>query len=161
MAKKSAGLLLYRRSGGFIEVFLVHAGGPFWAEKDDAAWSIPKGEIAEGEEPLEAAKREFREETGFAMEGVFEALEPVRLVGGKMVYAWAIEGDVDSSAIRSNTFSMEWPPRSGKMQEFAEVDRGEWFDLAAARKKMLKGQIRLLEQFEARWKGKSLAQGNL
>jgi predicted NUDIX family NTP pyrophosphohydrolase len=159
VAKKSAGLLLYRSVYGAVEVFLVHPGGPFWAKKDEAAWSIPKGEIAEGEEPLEAAKREFREETGFAMEGVFEALEPVRLAGGKTVYAWFIEGDIDASAIRSNTFSMAWPPRSGKMQEFAEVDRGEWFDLAAARGKILKGQIPLLEEFEERRKDKGLAQG--
>jgi predicted NUDIX family NTP pyrophosphohydrolase len=160
VAKKSAGLLLYRNVSGAVEVFLVHPGGPFWAKKDEAAWSIPKGEIAEGEEPLEAAKREFREETGFAMEGKFEALEPVRQAGGKTIHAWFIEGDIDASAIRSNTFSMEWPPRSRKMREFAEVDRGAWFDLVEAGKKMLKGQIPLLEQFEVRWKGKNLAQRN-
>lgn len=159
MAKRSAGLLLYRRDDGFIEVFLVHPGGPFWAKKDDAAWSIPKGEIAEGEEALEAAKREFREETGFAVDGIFEALEPVKQAGGKTVYAWSIEGDIDALAIRSNTFSMEWPPRSGKMQAFAEVDRGAWFDLAVAQKKILKGQAPLLKQFEEKWKGGSLAQG--
>jgi predicted NUDIX family NTP pyrophosphohydrolase len=159
MAKKSAGLVLYRNIAGSMEVFLVHPGGPFWAKKDEAAWSIPKGEIAEGEEALEAAKREFQEETGFAVNGAFEALEPVRLAGGKTVYAWCLQGDIDASAIRSNTFSMEWPPRSGKTQEFAEVDRGAWFDLAEARKKILKGQIPLLNQFEEKWKGRSLAQG--
>jgi|SRR5580658_5277793 predicted NUDIX family NTP pyrophosphohydrolase len=159
MAKKSAGLFLYRNRAGSTEVFLVHPGGPFWAKKDEAAWSIPKGEIAEGEEPLEAAKREFREETGFAVQGTFEALRPVRLAGGKTVYAWTIEGDIDASAIRSNTFSMDWPPRSGKMQEFPEVDRGAWFDLATARKKIVKGQIPLLEEFEERRKGKGLARG--
>ena len=143
-----------------MEVFLVHPGGPFWAKKDEAAWSIPKGEIAEGEEALEAAKREFHEETGFAVDGVFEALEPVRQAGGKMVYAWLIEGDIDASAIRSNTFSMEWPPRSGKTQEFAEVDRGGWFDLATAGKKIVKGQAPLLEQFQEKWKSKSTTQGN-
>jgi predicted NUDIX family NTP pyrophosphohydrolase len=150
MPKQSAGLLLYRNVYGSLEVFLVHPGGPFWAKKDDGAWSIPKGEIAEGEDALQAAKREFREETGFAADGTFEALEPVKQAGGKTVYAWSIEGDVDASAIGSNTFSMEWPPRSGKMQEFAEVDRGGWFDLAVARKKILKGQIPLLEQFAQR-----------
>jgi predicted NUDIX family NTP pyrophosphohydrolase len=157
--KKSAGLLLYRNVSESLEVFLVHPGGPFWAKKDDSSWSIPKGEIGEGEDPLEAAKREFHEETGFAVEGKFEALEPVRLVGGKTVYGWSIEGDVDASAIRSNTFSMEWPPRSGKMQEFPEVDRGGWFDLAGARKKIVKGQIPLLEEFEERRKDKGLTRG--
>ena len=150
MAKKSAGLLLYRNVSGVVEVFLVHPGGPFWARKDDAAWTIPKGEIGEGEEPLEAAKREFREETGFVVNGQFEALEPVRQAGGKMIYAWSIEGNVDASALRSNKFSMEWPPRSGKKQEFAEVDRGAWFDLAAAQRKLLKGQKPLLEQLAQR-----------
>ncbi len=148
MAQKSAGLLLYRKVSGSLEVFLVHPGGPFWAKKDEGAWSIPKGEIAEGEDALEAAKREFREETGFAVDGTFEALEPVKQAGGKTVYAWSIEGEVDASAIRSNTFSMEWPPRSGKMREFAEVDRGGWFDLAAARTKILKGQMPLLDQLQ-------------
>ncbi len=159
MAKRSAGLVLYRNAADSIEVFLVHPGGPFWAKKEDAAWSIPKGEIAEGEDALEAAKREFQEETGFAVNGAFEALEPVKQAGGKMVYAWCFEGDIDASAIRSNTFSMEWPPRSGKTQEFAEVDRGAWFDLAEARKKVVRGHIPLLEQLQEKWKGKSLARG--
>jgi predicted NUDIX family NTP pyrophosphohydrolase len=159
MAKKSAGLVLYRDAAGSMEVFLVHPGGPFWAKKDDAAWSIPKGEIAEGEDPLEAAKREFTEETSFAVNGAFEALEPVKQASGKIIYAWSLAGDIDASAIRSNTFSMEWPPRSGKTQEFAEVDRGAWFDLAAARKKIVKGQIPLLEQLQEKSKGKSLAKG--
>jgi predicted NUDIX family NTP pyrophosphohydrolase len=150
MVKKSAGLLMYRKVGGSVEVLLVHPGGPFWAKKDEGAWSIPKGEFGDGEEPLEAAKREFQEETGFGVDGKFEALEPVKQAGGKIVYAWAVEGDIDASAIRSNTFSLEWPPRSKKIQAFPEVDRGGWFDLAVARRKILKGQMRLLEQFEGK-----------
>jgi predicted NUDIX family NTP pyrophosphohydrolase len=146
MAKKSAGLLLYRKVAGSTEVFLVHPGGPFWAKKDDGAWSIPKGELAEGEEALEAAKREFQEETGFEVKGRFEALEPVKQAGGKIVYAWAIEGDIDSSGIRSNNFSMEWPPGSKKIREFPEVDRGGWFALATARRKILTSQSPLLEE---------------
>jgi predicted NUDIX family NTP pyrophosphohydrolase len=150
MVRKSAGLLMYRKVGGSVEVLLVHPGGPFWAKKDEGTWSIPKGEFGDGEEPLEAAKREFQEETGFGVDGKFEALEPVKQAGGKIVYAWAVEGDIDASAIRSNTFSLEWPPRSKKIQEFPEVDRGGWFDLAVARRKILKGQMPLLEQFEGK-----------
>jgi predicted NUDIX family NTP pyrophosphohydrolase len=146
MAKKSAGLLLYREVAGSAEILLVHPGGPFWATKDDGAWSIPKGEFAEGEDALEAAQREFQEETGFAVKGRFEALEPVKQAGGKIVYAWAIEGDIDSSAIRSNNFSMEWPPGSKKIREFPEVDRGGWFELATARKKILTSQSPLLNE---------------
>lgn len=129
-------------------MFLVHPGGPLWAKKDDGAWSIPKGEFVEGEDGLEAAKREFREETGFAIEGIFAPLSVVRQPGGKLVYAWCVEGEIDSSAIRSNNFSLEWPPRSGKMREFPEVDRGDWFELAAARRKILKAQVELLKQFQ-------------
>lgn len=148
MPKRSAGLLLYRKVGRSVEVFLVHPGGPFWAKKDDGAWSIPKGEIGEGEEPRAAAKREFQEETGLTLKGRFDALEPVKQAGGKIVYAWSVEGDFDASQIRSNKVSMEWPPRSGKMQEFPEVDRGAWFGIEAARKKILKAQEPLLEQIE-------------
>lgn len=148
MAKKSAGLLLYRKVAGSLEVFLVHPGGPFWAKKDDGAWSIPKGEFTEGEDDLEAAKREFEEETGMAPKGTFEALEPIKQVGGKVIYAWSVQGDIDAAGIRSNTFSLEWPRGSKKVQEFPEVDRGSWFDLGAARKKILKGQLPLLEQFQ-------------
>jgi predicted NUDIX family NTP pyrophosphohydrolase len=137
-----------------MEVFLVHPGGPFWVKKDDGVWSIPKGEFTDGEEALEAAKREFQEETGFAVSGVFEALEPVKQAGGKMVYAWAVEGDIDASAVRSNHFSMEWPPGSKRIQEFPEVDRGAWFALAAAGAKILKGQAPLLEQFQNNLEGK-------
>jgi predicted NUDIX family NTP pyrophosphohydrolase len=155
MAKKSAGLLLYRKDGDSVEVLLVHPGGPFWAKKDDRAWSIPKGEFVDGEEALEAAKREFQEETGFTVQGRFEALEPVKQAGGKIVYAWAIEGDIDSSAIRSNNFSMEWPPGSKKIREFPEVDRGGWFALAtAARRKILTGQSPLLDELLSKLKKK-------
>jgi predicted NUDIX family NTP pyrophosphohydrolase len=146
MAKKSAGLLMYREVADSVEVFLVHPGGPFWAKKDDGAWSIPKGELDEEEDALEAAKREFQEETGFEVNGGLEALEPVKQAGGKIIYAWAIEGDVDSSAMRSNNFSMEWPPGSKKIREFPEVDRGGWFALATARQKILTGQSPLLDE---------------
>lgn len=148
MAKTSAGVLLYRRAGKSPEVFLVHLGGPFWAKKDEGAWSIPKGEVAGGEDLIETAKREFLEETGSPLKGELEALEPIKQAGGKIVYAWAIEGEIDASAIRSNTFSMEWPPHSGKNQEFPEVDRAAWFDLETARRKILKSQTPLLEQLQ-------------
>ena len=152
MAKTSAGVLLYRRAGKSLEVFLVHPGGPFWAKKDDGAWSIPKGEFAEGEDPLEAAKREFEEETGFPLKGKLEALEPIKQAGGKIVYAWAIEGEIEQSAIRSNMFSLEWPPHSGKKQEFPEVDRASWFDLETGRRKILKSQLPLLEQLQKKFR---------
>ena len=148
MARLSAGLLLYRKSSGSLEVFLVHPGGPFWARKDLGSWSIPKGEYHEGEEPLDAARREFEEETGFTADGDFKALEPLKQPSGKIIRAWALEGDCDAAGIRSNTFSMEWPPHSGQQQEFPEVDRAGWFDLHAAKKKLLKGQIGFLEQLE-------------
>ena len=150
MAKTSAGVLLYRRAGKSLEVLLVHPGGPFWAKKDDGAWSIPKGEFAEGQDPLEVAKREFEEETGFPLKGKLEALEPIRQAGGKIVYAWVSEGEINASAIRSNTFSMEWPPHSGKTREFPEVDRASWFDLETAHRKFLKSQMPLLEQLKER-----------
>jgi predicted NUDIX family NTP pyrophosphohydrolase len=149
MPKKSAGLLLHRNVGGWVEVFLVHPGGPFWVNKDDGSWSIPKGEFAESEDPLEVAKREFKEETSFTIDGVFEPLHPLKQPSGKIVYAWAIEGDVDASAIQSNTFLMEWPRGSGRNQSFLEVDRGGWFDLDSARIKILKGQAGFLEQLQA------------
>src|SRR2546429_599345 len=148
MAKTSAGVLLYRRAGKSLEVFLVHPGGPFWAKKDDGAWSIPKGEFARGQDPVEVAKREFEEETGFPLKGKLQALEPVKQAGVKIVYAWAVEGEIDASAIRSNTFSIEWPPHSGKTQEFPEVDRASWFDLDTAGRKFLKSQVPLLEQLQ-------------
>lgn len=150
MPKKSAGLLLYRNAADCVEVFLVHPGGPFWAKKDDGAWSIPKGEFAEDDETLNAARRELLEETGFTIDGTFEPLTPVKQPGGKVVYAWAVEANVDASATRSNTFSLEWPPHSGKSREFPEVDRAAWFDLTHARRKILKGQVPLLDELTAK-----------
>lgn len=148
MPQKSAGLLLYRGTGRSLEVFLVHPGGPFWAKKDDGAWSIPKGEFDPGEDPLDAAKREFQEETGQVARGEYWPLSPVRQKGGKIVHAWAMQCDVDAAAVKSNTFSMEWPPRSGKEREFPEIDRAEWFKIGVARRKILKSQLGLLEQLE-------------
>lgn len=148
MAKKSAGILLFHRARGSLEVFLAHMGGPFWARKDDGAWSIPKGEFGEEEEPLEAAKREFKEETGLAVEGKCLPLDPVRQPGGKIVYAWAIEGDAEPASLKSNTFSMEWPKGSGNVQEFPEIDRAAWFTIELARRKLLRGQVPFLEQLE-------------
>jgi len=148
MAKISAGLVLYRRRAGGIEIFLVHPGGPFWAKKDAGAWSIPKGEAAPGEDLLARARTEFAEETGFVPAGEFRPLTAIRQAGGKTVHAWAVEGDCDAGAIRSNSFAMEWPPRSGQMREFPEVDRAGWFTLAAAREKIIAGQIGLLDELE-------------
>ncbi len=149
LAKQSAGLLLYRHGERGIEVLLVHPGGPLWAKKDDGAWSIPKGELDEGEEPLAAARREFAEETGSRADGDAVALTPVRQAGGKQVRAWAVCGDFDPAALSCNTFSMEWPPRSGREQAFPEVDRAAWFTLAEAERKILKGQAALLTELPA------------
>ncbi len=148
MPKRSAGLLLFRKRNGALEVFLVHPGGPFWAKKDAGAWTLPKGEIGEGEDPLAAARREVSEETGFAPEGDFVPLPPIRQKAGKIVVSWAIEADCDPAQLRSNRFSMEWPPRSGRMADFPEVDRGAWFGLAAARGKLLESQWPLLDALE-------------
>jgi predicted NUDIX family NTP pyrophosphohydrolase len=137
---------MYRLREGALEVFLVHPGGPFWARKDAGAWSIPKGELAPGENPLDAACREFREETGLAPEGPFLPLPPVRQRGGKEVLAWAFAGDCDPSAIRSDTFALEWPPGSGRKGEFPEVDRAAWFGIEAARERILPGQAPLLDE---------------
>jgi predicted NUDIX family NTP pyrophosphohydrolase len=157
MAKKnSAGLLLYRLSASGIEVFLVHPGGPFWATKDAGAWSIPKGEFEAGEDPLEAAKREFKEETGFPVAGNFIELTPVKQPGGKVVYAWAVMGDCEAESIKSNTFSLEWPPRSGKRKEFPEVDRAGWFTPEVAREKILKGQPNFLEELKRKIENNSV-----
>jgi predicted NUDIX family NTP pyrophosphohydrolase len=145
MPKESAGLLLFRRRGG-VEVFLVHPGGPFWAKKDAHAWSIPKGEPARGEDPQQAALREFAEETGLSIAGELIALAPQKQPGGKTVRAWAVEADCDPAAVRSNLFEMEWPPRSGRKQEFPEIDRAAWFPLAEARGKIHKGQTALLDE---------------
>jgi predicted NUDIX family NTP pyrophosphohydrolase len=146
--KESAGIVLYRYYDSSLEIFLVHPGGPFWKNKDAGAWSIPKGEFDNGEDPLEAAKREFHEETGCSVDGSFIALRPTRQPGGKMVHAWAVEGDCEAESIKSNSFTMEWPPRSGQRKEFLEVDRAGWFSLELARQKILKGQVILLDELE-------------
>jgi len=148
MKKNSAGLLMCRRRGESLEVFLVHPGGPFWAKKDVGAWSIPKGEYEPPEDALEAARREFEEETGFAPEGQFVPLSPRKQPGGKTVVAWAVQGDCDAATIRSNKFRMEWPPRSGRLQEFPEVDRAGWFSMEEAKRKILRGQAGFLEELE-------------
>jgi predicted NUDIX family NTP pyrophosphohydrolase len=145
MAKMSAGLLMYRRRDGDLAVFLVHPGGPFWAKKDMGAWSIPKGEYSEGEEPLETARREFLEETGFTPEGDFIELGSVKQSGGKVVSVWTVEGDCDPSKLISNLCEIEWPPRSGRLIEIPEVDRGEWFSLEAAKERILKSQAPFLD----------------
>ena len=155
--KNSAGILLHRLRGSGIEVFLVHPGGPFWAKKDAGAWSIPKGEFEVGQDPLEAAKREFKEETGFAVEGNFIELTPVKQPGGKVVYAWAVMGDCEADSIKSNTFSLEWPPRSGKRKEFPEVDRAGWFTPEVAREKILKGQLNFLEELKRKIENNSVS----
>jgi len=149
VAKKSAGILVYRRSRRGIEVLLGHSGGPFWTHKDDGAWSILKGEF-EDEEPLAAAKREFEEETGFAVDGEFIALAPVRQKSGKTNYFFALEKDLDPALAHSNFFSMEWPPGSGKTGEFPEIDRIAWFALDAARRKIQSGQRPALDELERR-----------
>ena len=145
MSKQSAGILLFRRTNG-PEVLLVHPGGPFWKNKDEGAWSIPKGEFELHEDVLEAAKREFIEETGKELSGKFLALEPVKMKSGKIVHAFAIEGNMDEKNIRSNEFEMEWPPRSGKRSFFPEVDKAAWFDIPTARKKINAAQVPLLDQ---------------
>jgi predicted NUDIX family NTP pyrophosphohydrolase len=153
-ARRSAGILLFRQSGGAPEVLLVHPGGPFWARRDEGAWSIPKGEYQDGEDPRAAALREFEEELGrpvpappAAAEAEPELIElgSLKQPGGKVVTAWAVEGDLDAAKTVSNTFELEWPPRSGRMQRFPEVDRAEWFALPAARAKLLRGQLGFLD----------------
>ena len=149
MPKRSAGLLVHRTVDGETEVLLVHPGGPYWAKKDDGSWSLPKGEYEPDEDPLEVAIREFREELGVdaTPSAAPMFLGEVRQPGGKIVSAWALPGDLDVTAVRSNTFSMEWPPRSGRTAEFPEVDRAGWFDLETARRKLLRGQLGLLDRF--------------
>jgi predicted NUDIX family NTP pyrophosphohydrolase len=154
MPKRSAGLLMYRRHHRELEVFLVHPGGPFWAKKDLGAWSISKGEYVEGELPLEAARREFEEETGFASEGDFVELGAVQQAGGKVVMAWAFEGDCDPSKLVSNRCEIEWPPRSGRKIEIPEVDRGSWFSITDARERILKSQAPLLDRLQQNLTGR-------
>ena len=150
MAKSrvSAGLLMYRRDEGGLQVLLVHPGGPFFRNKDEGAWSIPKGEVGPGEDPLAAAVREFAEETGVEPTGPFLALTPVKQKGGKVVHAWAFEGDCDPAALVCNTFTIEWPPRSGRRVEFPEIDRAGFFGLAEARRKVNAGQAPLIDELE-------------
>jgi predicted NUDIX family NTP pyrophosphohydrolase len=143
--KQSAGILFFRHRDGVLEVLLVHPGGPFWAKKDRGAWSIPKGEYAAAEDPLEAAKREVAEEIGFVPDGEFLDLGSIRQAGGKVVRAWGIRGDFDPSRLKSNTFTIEWPPKSGRKESFPEVDRALWLQLEEAREKIVPGQAPLLD----------------
>ena len=144
MSKQSAGILLYRFDDKQLQVFLVHPGGPFFRNKDTGAWSIPKGEFLDDEEALTAAKREFEEETGRAIDGKFIGLEPIIQKSGKKVFAWAVEGDIDYNTIFSNTFEIEWPPKSGKKQTFPEVDKAAWFDTDTAKLKINRAQVGLI-----------------
>lgn len=151
MPKISGGLLAYRRRGERLEVLLVHPGGPFWAKKDEGVWGIPKGELDhDGEDKLATAKREFEEETGFTPQGELVSLGTITQKGGKVVHAWAFEGDFDLAKFKSNTFRMEWPPKSGEFQEFPEVDRAEYFAVEEARKRINPAQVRFLDALE-RW----------
>lgn len=148
MPRLAAGLLMYRIKNGRIEVLLAHPGGPFFMKKDDDAWTIPKGEPDGDEDLFVTAQREFEEETGIRPTGPFIPLQPIKQRGGKVVHAWAFEGDCDPATIKSNTFTMEWPPKSGRQQEFPEMDRAEWFDLPTARKKIKAGQEALIDELE-------------
>jgi predicted NUDIX family NTP pyrophosphohydrolase len=148
MSRVSAGLLMYRVGDGTLQVLLAHPGGPFFRNKDEGAWSIPKGEIELGEDLLEVAKREFKEEIGVSPTGPFIALTPVKQKGGKIVHAWAFEGDCDPTAIVSNRFTMEWPPRSGQQVDFPEIDRAAFFDASTARRKINAGQVALIDELE-------------
>lgn len=148
MTKRSAGILLYRLRDKQLEVFLVHMGGPFWNNKDEGAWTIPKGEFNETENALDAAKREFKEETGKEIEGNFIELNFIKQKNGKTVYAWAVEGDFDPAKIKSNIFEIEWPAKSGKLKTFPEIDRAEWFDTETARKKIIQAQSSFIDELE-------------
>ncbi len=157
--KQSAGLVLFRKDSGGLDILLVHPGGPFWTRMDDGAWSIPKGEFRDGEDPLGAAKREFQEETGAVPPiGALIPLDPVRQPSGKTIHAWGIEGDFDVATLKSNLFSMEWPPKSARQQNFPEVDRAAWFPFKVARRKIQKGQLPFLTQLETRL-GRHSAEG--
>jgi predicted NUDIX family NTP pyrophosphohydrolase len=150
--KKSAGILLYRKTNHSTEVFLVHPGGPFWKGKDTGAWSIPKGEFGNEEDALEAAKREFKEETGSSIDGAFIELKPVKLKSGKMVYAWAAQGDINPETVVSNTFKVEWPYKSGKWQSYPEVDEASWFSITEAKDKINPAQAALIDDLLERLK---------
>ena len=156
MPRVSAGLLMYRIHEGELQVFLAHPGGPLFKNKDDGHWTIPKGEIEPGEDLLEAAKREFKEETSITPTGPFSELKPIKQKGGKIVHAWAFKGDCDPSAIVSNTFTMEWPPKSGRQMEFPEMDRADFFDVAAAKGKIKAAQMAFIEECEEKALGKRL-----
>ncbi|MBM3577127.1 MAG: NUDIX domain-containing protein [Alphaproteobacteria bacterium] len=145
MTKRSAGILLFRHIHGLAQVLLIHPGGPYWRRKDEGAWSIPKGLFEEGEEPLSAAKREFLEETGTTPHGVFIELGEFRQPSGKLLIVWALEGDFDLASFKSNTFRMEWPPKSARFEDFPEADRAEWFDAEKAARKITKGQRPILD----------------
>lgn len=149
MAKQSAGILVYRHKYDQLQVLLVHPGGPFWKNKDAGAWSIPKGEFLDDEDALVAAKREFLEETGQAINGNFIKLKPIKLKSGKMVHAWGVQGNVDEANIVSNTFPLEWPPKSGNMIEIAEVDRADWFDVVTAKVKINPAQAAFINELAA------------
>jgi predicted NUDIX family NTP pyrophosphohydrolase len=151
MPKTSAGILMFRQREGRIEVLLVHPGGPFWKNKDDAAWSIPKGEPNENEDLLAAARREFAEEIGVEANGEFLKLSPITQKSGKVVHAWAVAGDIDTTQVKSNTITIEWPPRSGKKIQIPEVDRAEFFDLATAKTKINPAQGALIDELEQRY----------
>lgn len=152
--RKSAGILLFRRTNDFPEFFLLHPGGPFWKGKDKGAWSIPKGEFADGEDPLAAAKREFEEETGQSIDGEFIELKTIQQKGGKLVYAWAVEGNMDADNIVSNTFKQEWPYKSGKWITVSEVDKAGWFGEEVAKEKINAGQVELIEDLMQKIKAK-------
>ena len=149
MPKQAAGILLYRRRPSGIEVLLAHPGGPLWARKDFGAWTLPKGQFTDGELPLDAARREFEEEMGSAPQGEFVALGTVKQPSGKIIHAWAAEADFDVTTVKSNLFQMEWPPKSGRMSEFPEVDRAGWFSIEEARLKILKSQAPFLDRLLA------------
>ena len=149
MPKQAAGILLYRRGRAGLQVLLAHPGGPLWTRKDLASWTLPKGQFTDGELPLDAAKREFEEEMGSPPTGEFQALGTLKQPSGKVIHAWAAEADFDITTVASNLFSMEWPPRSGKIGEFPEVDRAEWFSIEEARLKILKGQAPFLDRLLA------------
>jgi predicted NUDIX family NTP pyrophosphohydrolase len=148
MNNKSAGILAFRKNAKGIEIFLMHPGGPFWKNKDVGAWSIPKGEIDETESEIDAAKREFEEETGIKIKGELIALQPIRQKNGKLVTAWALDQDIDAAGITCNLFEMEWPPKSGKYQQFPEMDRAEWFSVTTAKEKIIPAQAALIDQLE-------------
>ncbi len=146
MARCSAGILMYRLRGPSLEVLLGHPGGPYWAKKEEHVWSIPKGEFSKEEDALTAARREFEEETGFPVGGNGIPLTPLKQPSGKIIYAWAVEGDLDAASVKSNTCAVEWPPRSGRLIDVPEIDRAEWFSPVCAREKLVKGQVGFVDE---------------